>query len=60
VKSGQIAFILGVSGSGKTTVSKALAAQVGGVYLDGDDFHPTEIIARIRAGRPLRDAMRSG
>ena len=58
MKNGQIAFILGVSGSGKTTVSKALAAQLGGVYLDGDNFHPPENIARMRAGRPLSDAIR--
>lgn len=50
--------VVGVSGSGKTTVGTALAARLGLPYADADDFHPAANVAKMRAGRPLDDADR--
>lgn len=47
--------VCGVSGSGKTTVGRALAARLNAEFADADDFHPSENIARMRAGTPLTD-----
>jgi carbohydrate kinase (thermoresistant glucokinase family) len=47
--------VMGVSGSGKSTVAAALAARTGGVYLDADDFHPPANVAKMSAGVPLTD-----
>lgn len=47
--------VMGVSGSGKSTVGRALAERLGAAYLDGDDLHPPGNIARMRAGHPLTD-----
>lgn len=52
--------IMGVSGSGKTTVGELLAAETGGKFLDGDDFHPPENVAKMSAGIPLTDQDRQG
>jgi len=46
---------MGVSGSGKSTVGKALAQRLGWDFFDADDFHPAENIAKMRAGIPLDD-----
>ena len=53
-----IVVVMGVAGSGKTTVGRALAASLGRPFFDADDFHPPENIARMRAGVPLTDADR--
>jgi gluconokinase len=53
-----IVVVMGVAGSGKTTVGRALAATLGRPFFDADDFHPPENIARMRAGVPLTDADR--
>ena len=50
--------VLGVSGSGKTTVGKMLAPPLGATYLEGDDYHSSANIAKMRAGRPLDDTDR--
>jgi len=47
--------VMGVSGSGKSTVAAALAAALGGVYLDADDLHPAANVAKMAAGIPLSD-----
>jgi carbohydrate kinase (thermoresistant glucokinase family) len=47
--------VMGVSGSGKSTVAAALAAEFGGAYLDADDLHPLENVAKMAAGTPLTD-----
>ena len=52
--------IMGVSGSGKTTVGKLLAQKTGSRFLDGDDFHPPENIAKMSSGIPLSDEDRQG
>lgn len=48
-------LLMGVSGSGKSTVGKALAVKLGWDFFDADDFHPAENIAKMRAGIPLDD-----
>jgi gluconokinase len=47
--------VMGVAGSGKTTIGSALAARLGLPYADADDFHPASNVAKMRAGRPLDD-----
>ena len=53
-----IAVVMGVSGSGKTTVSALLAAALGCQFQEGDDLHPTENVEKMRGGTPLTDADR--
>jgi gluconokinase len=50
-----IVVVMGVSGSGKTTVAAALARQEGWILLEGDSFHPEANIAKMKAGTPLTD-----
>ncbi|WP_291195362.1 gluconokinase [Frateuria sp.] len=50
--------VMGVSGSGKTTIARQLADALGYVFVDGDDLHPPANIARMSAGIPLEDADR--
>jgi gluconokinase len=47
--------VMGVAGSGKTTVGEALAARLGADFLDADDAHPPANIAKMAAGEPLTD-----
>jgi gluconokinase len=49
---------MGVTGSGKTTVAKLFAEKTGAIFYEGDDFHPPENIAKMRAGIPLTDTDR--
>ncbi|SFS14387.1 gluconokinase [Microbacterium sp. cf046] len=51
--------VMGVSGSGKTTVAAAVAERVGALFLDADDFHPASNTAKMAAGTPLTDADRA-
>lgn len=46
---------MGVSGCGKSTVGEALARSMGCRFLDGDDFHPPENVAKMASGSPLTD-----
>lgn len=55
-----VVVIIGVSGSGKSTVAKALTEEVGGVFLEGDDFHPKANREKMERGEPLNDNDRSG
>jgi gluconokinase len=50
---------MGVSGSGKTTVARALSVPLGWTMLEGDDFHSAENRARMKAGIALTDADRA-
>ncbi|MCF3109643.1 gluconokinase [Niabella sp. CC-SYL272] len=59
-KKGNSIVIMGVSGSGKTTVGKAVAAEYGCRFVDGDDLHPPANISKMHAGIPLTDADRWG
>lgn len=47
--------VMGVSGSGKSTVGLALAEKCGGMFLDADDFHPQANIDKMKRGEPLDD-----
>ncbi|MBV9551896.1 MAG: gluconokinase [Alphaproteobacteria bacterium] len=49
---------MGVSGSGKSTVGRALAARLRWRFADGDAFHPAANIAKMREGQPLDDSDR--
>ncbi len=53
-----ILVIMGVSGSGKTTIAKDLAARLGWPFEEGDDLHPEANIAKMHSGIPLTDADR--
>ena len=55
-----IHVVMGVSASGKSTVGRLLAQARGATYLDGDDFHPPENVARMATGQALTDADRQG
>ncbi|MCC6498530.1 MAG: gluconokinase [Propionibacteriaceae bacterium] len=50
--------VMGVSGCGKTTVARSLAARLGWDFAEGDELHPPANIAKMSAGRPLTDADR--
>ena len=47
--------VMGVSGSGKSTVGAALAQRLQVPFADADDFHPEANIAKMTAGQPLTD-----
>jgi len=53
-----IVVVMGVTGSGKTTVGQALAASLGWPFLDADDLHPPENVGKMAAGHALTDADR--
>lgn len=53
-----IVLVMGATGSGKTTVGKLLASRLGWVFLDADDFHPAESIAKMKRGVALTDLER--
>jgi gluconokinase len=48
-------IVMGVSGSGKTTIGEHLAARLGWAYEDADQFHPASNVAKMSAGHPLTD-----
>ncbi|MEV8402318.1 gluconokinase [Streptomyces niveus] len=50
-----VVVVMGVAGTGKTTVGPLLAAALGVPYAEGDDFHPPANIAKMSAGTPLDD-----
>ena len=51
-------IIMGVSGSGKSTVGKLVAERISGFFIDGDDLHPAANIKKMKDGIPLEDADR--
>ena len=54
-----IVVVMGVSGTGKSTLGRAIAERYGFTFLDADDFHPPENVEKMRSGIPLTDADRS-
>lgn len=55
----RIIIVMGVSGSGKSTVASLLAERLGWDFVDGDAFHSPDHVARMRAGHALDDADRA-
>src|ERR1700750_851502 len=53
-----VIVVMGVSGSGKSTIGRALAERLHWPFAEGDDFHPAANIAKMRAGVALTDADR--
>ena len=53
-----VLVLMGVSGSGKTTVGELLARELGWTFIEGDGFHPAANVEKMRAGKPLTDADR--
>src|SRR5437764_9799785 len=51
--------LMGVSGSGKSTVGRVLAGKLGWSFVEGDDYHPPENVEKMRQGIPLNDADRA-
>lgn len=47
--------VMGVSGSGKSTIAQGLAERLGWRFEDGDKFHPASNVAKMSAGHPLTD-----
>lgn len=56
----QILFVMGVSGSGKTTIGKLLAEKLRIPFFDGDDYHPQANVEKMEKGHPLNDEDRKG
>lgn len=54
----RVLVVMGVSGSGKTTVGKLLAEKLKYPFFDGDDFHPEENVKKMSSGLPLTDGDR--
>lgn len=50
-----IVIVMGVSGSGKSTIGTLLAERLGLPFLDADEFHPPGNVAKMAAGTPLTD-----
>lgn len=59
LKPSHIILLMGVSGSGKTTIGIALSQTLGWQFNDADDFHPPANVAKMTAGIPLTDADRA-
>jgi len=53
-----VIVVMGVEGSGKTTIGSVLARRLGWPFEEGDALHPPANVARMRAGHPLTDADR--
>ncbi|ANS79927.1 Gluconokinase [Serinicoccus hydrothermalis] len=47
--------VMGVSGTGKSTIAQALHSRLGWDFAEGDDFHPEANVAKMASGRPLVD-----
>ena len=50
-----VIIVMGVSGSGKTTIGRALAERLGWPFADADDWHPDVNIEKMQGGQPLTD-----
>lgn len=57
--SARILLLMGVAGSGKTTIGRQLAAELGWPYHEADDFHSAANRAKMGRGHPLDDADRA-
>jgi len=50
-----VIVVMGVAGSGKSTVGRALAARMAGTFIEGDEYHPLPNIEKMQSGIPLTD-----
>ena len=50
-----VVYIMGVAGSGKTTIGQQLSSQTGFAFYDADNFHPQKNIDKMKSGEPLTD-----
>jgi gluconokinase len=53
-----VIVLMGVCGCGKTTIGKELSARLSWSFMDADDYHPVENVAKMRRGEPLTDTDR--
>ena len=60
VNKAHLVVVMGVSGSGKSTVGTLLAGALELEFYDADDFHPEENVKKLRSGKPLNDEDRAG
>lgn len=51
----RLLVVMGVAGCGKSSIGEALAARLGGLYLDGDTYHPQANVEKMSRGEPLTD-----
>ncbi|MDL2080653.1 gluconokinase [Streptomyces sp. GXMU-J15] len=58
MRTSHVIVVMGVAGTGKTTIGPLLAARLGVPYAEGDDFHPQANIDKMSAGVPLDDGDR--
>jgi gluconokinase len=56
----EVIVVMGVAGSGKSTIAKALAVELSATFLDADDFHSPANVAKMSRGEALQDADREG
>lgn len=54
-----VILVMGVAGSGKTTIGQLLAEELGWSFIDADDVHPPANIKKMSAGQPLNDEDRA-
>ena len=54
-----VLVVMGVSGSGKSTIARPVAERLGWSFQEGDDLHPKSNIEKMRSGHPLDDADRA-
>ncbi len=55
----RVLIVMGVSGSGKSTVAALIAERLGWTFIDGDSFHSPENVAKMHAGHALDDTDRA-
>ena len=55
----RVVVVMGVSGSGKTTIAERAAAELGWMFQEGDKLHPAANVAKMAAGHPLTDGDRA-
>ena len=54
-----VILVMGVAGSGKTTIGELLAEELDWTFIDADDVHPPANIEKMAAGQPLNDEDRA-